>query len=155
MSTHPESNVSSLLELIPSSQLEPHQIAMSKEGEKLPTYKFLRAPRTIDELKPYRDDGVLVSMGNGTLVFIRWFSPLLTTRFKKSLERHISGLSVNIFGSSDDAIVETAVFFGTLRSSEASASHRLTIIEYKDTLIFDAPVRNDWLSCLSRQHQRR
>ena len=39
-----ESNADVLLGLIPRSELEPHQIAVTEKGDKLPTYQFLRAP---------------------------------------------------------------------------------------------------------------
>ncbi|GAX20228.1 hypothetical protein FisN_12Hu075 [Fistulifera solaris] len=50
MSLPSKQNKPSLLELIPRSNLQPHQIAVSK-GEELPTYKLLRTPETLDEWK--------------------------------------------------------------------------------------------------------
>lgn len=144
MATLSEHNVSSLLELIPSSQLEPQQIAVTKEGVELPTYKFLRAPRTLDELEPYSKAAIW--MENGTLVFnYRYFAPWHTTTFKKRLELS-SCVTFEIYGDSDDAIVETAVFFGSLRNPEASASKKLTI-RFNDEVNFDA-ARSEKLATL-------
>jgi hypothetical protein len=53
-----ENNTDSLLELIPRSQLEPHQIAKTWRDEELPTYKMLKAPKTLEELKQYKNSAI-------------------------------------------------------------------------------------------------
>jgi hypothetical protein len=122
MAINPEKHANLLLGLITPSELGPNEFVVTEDGEDWPLYKFIRAPSTIEELEPYShigkgNGGVLVWMDNGTLVYIRnWNKTLPPTKFKKNIEL-TSCCSITIYGDSDDAIIETAVFFGTLDSA--------------------------------------
>jgi hypothetical protein len=135
-------NKTSLMELIPRSQLVPQQIAVRK-GEELPTYKLLRTPKTLDEM----NSDTAIWMENGTLVIVGgFFMPSgATTQFSKYLELR-SFVTIEIFGDADDAIVDTAVYFGSLRTSRKEEVKDLSI-KYSKEIDFDA-ARSERLAAL-------
>ena len=78
-------------------------------------------------------------MNNETLFCMgKWSVASPSTKLKKYLElERSSSTTLKIFGNSDDAIEETAVFLGTLGSLEATAAKTL-IIHYNDAFKLDA-----------------
>ena len=61
-----------LFDQIPRAALESYQIATTQEGDVLSTFRFLRAPATIDELEGYKNDGIVCSMDKGTLLLLNF-----------------------------------------------------------------------------------
>ncbi len=151
MAITPGRNPNSLLALILPSEFQANQFAVTEKGKEWPLYKFLRAPSAIEELKPYStgQGGVLVWMDNGTLAYINnggRFPP--PTRFTKFFELH-PGVCIRIHGDSDDAILETANFFGTLESFQKQIE-----ISYKNNLDFD-DARAEQLALIMDKNQTR
>ncbi len=151
MAITPGRNPNSLLALILPSELQANQFPVTEKGKEWPLYKFLRAPSTIEELKPYSTGhgGVLVWMDNGTLTYINnggRFPP--PTRFAKFFELH-SGVCIRILGDLDDAILETATFFGTLESFQKQIE-----ISYKNNLDLD-DARAEQLALIMDKNQTR
>ncbi|GAX15221.1 hypothetical protein FisN_12Lu170 [Fistulifera solaris] len=107
----------SLFGLIPPSQYASRKKAGAKDS-KLPLFQFLRVPRTIEELEPYQH-GVVVSMDNGTMIYINSGKRTSPIRgFEKSFTVSNSHVCVDIMRDSDDSVVETAVLFGTLENTD-------------------------------------
>ena len=144
-----ETNASSLFELIPPAQCLPHQIATQDNGDILPTFRFLREPSTIDEL--WHDKRV-VSMENGTLVLINFNSlprmeyPYFSRRVEYSKyflllfdfdDKLDPELDYEIFGESEDKILETALFFMNLKGSTKRKMTYIAIINSRE-LSFNA-----------------
>ena len=107
---------SPLLEEIPSSRCEPEQVARFSYVKDAPTYKLLRNPFRLGEIN---DHGRLMALWreNGTLTYVSSYgvngSPEYGQRYL-SLNFYRSGLKMDIVGSTDDAIAETAAFFMSL-----------------------------------------
>jgi hypothetical protein len=131
-----DQNGSLLLERIPSSQQKLHQIVTRENGDSWPTYRFLRAPSTIHELEPYdNNQGTFIAMDNGTLAFLsdRDFSPNPIVKCRKYVSLSLLDFLIEIYGDSDAAVVEMAVFFGTLQTSESVSQ---LVIRYCDNMNF-------------------
>ena len=133
---------------IPPAQCEPHQIAKKENGDALPTFRFRRAPTTVDELCLR----VVVSMQNGTLALINFGGfPLRQVHFFPRVEhskyfgmifdfdgRDIrKQINVQIFGESEESILDTVFFFTYLKVS-AKREMESIIIKYSGELCFNA-----------------
>jgi hypothetical protein len=140
------SETSLLLGLIPPSEIEPRQIAVTKNGDELPTYKFLREPSTINELAQFKK-GIVVYMENNTLVLINFQTSIQMTLsgpqvqytkyfFMDFVFTYNSRTNCQIFGDSPDDILETAVFLANLK---ILGERKMidTTLRFHDALIFD------------------
>ncbi|GAX15222.1 hypothetical protein FisN_12Lu169 [Fistulifera solaris] len=138
-----KSNAPPLLALIPPTDLEPHQIATTKEGVPLPTHTFLRPLRTIDELMVYENGAIVWMEEYETLVVIyrryNTFGPLdikYLKFFQLYLQFDEGAVGIRIFGS-ENGIIDSALHFANV---EVSEKRKLTsiMIHYSEHLSFDA-----------------
>ncbi|GAX15223.1 hypothetical protein FisN_12Lh073 [Fistulifera solaris] len=134
---------SPLFGIIPSSELQEHQIAR-KNGQDLPTYQFLRAPSTIDELAHYQNGAViwmeetLVLLNHGEIFEEYSLPKVQLTEYYFALSFLLSDhtkVNCRIFGDVK-GVLKTAVFFTSLEVSEGK--HFINIsISYHRGLVFD------------------
>jgi hypothetical protein len=141
-----DNRTSLLLGVIPPSEVESHQRVVTEHGYKLPTHKFHRAPSTINELAKYQKETV-VSMTNGTLLLFEFrniFEPRLSlpivTYSKYFLMYFLfdggTKVPLQIFGDADEQILETAVYFASLRvSGDKKLGHQI-LIRFHDSVSF-------------------
>lgn len=151
---HPANKTTFLLCVVPLSEIEPQHVVKTENGEELPTFKFFREPRTIDELLPYKD-GVVVSMDNGTLLLMNFRDSLRCStqvEYFKYFQLHFhlgdkTCTTCQIFGDSEDKILETVVFFASLK---VSAGQRMSCIKigYSREFIFDTTSHENQLAAI-------
>jgi hypothetical protein len=138
-----KSNAPPLLALIPPTDLEPHQIATTKEGVPLPTHTFLRPLRTIDELMLYENGAIVWMEEYETLVVIyrrfNTFAPL-DIKYLKFFQMYLQfgdgAVGFQIYGSAY-GIIDTALHFARFEVSEKREMTSI-IIHYNERLSFNA-----------------
>lgn len=121
MMNNQEDHPSSSLEVIRFHDREPRQFALTNFGQAYTTYKMVRTPSTINELVLPHAEETVVWMDNRTMAVLtngnRSDRPVITMH--KRLKLHwCPCVSVEIFGDTEDSVLETAVFFDSLPNSE-------------------------------------
>lgn len=134
-----------LLALMPSDEPEVREVLNLTQGKMFHVCRLQRDPINIDEFDQYRN--VALSMNNGTFTLINTFlsededapEDLLTRMQSENRyvylvfnNRKSSTPDLAIFGPSNDAIIETAIFFVSLKCSKVCQASHLSISCHDD-----------------------